>query len=186
MRKYVLVVLVGFLSFYVPPCLAESKSESIKRTILERIRKTNQGPRIVNVTVEDGQVELSGSVSSEEDREVIGHVARSVPGIDGVSNNLLVDPDGLAELRASAKFPIAPDDAEINENVVHALTRINVRGSEKLKINTNAGLVDLSGSLANHRAIDHVLSTTLMVEGVRDIQSEILIGKRPYTKNKQY
>jgi osmotically-inducible protein OsmY len=47
-------------------------------------------------------------------------------------------------------------------------------------VEVREGVVHLSGDLRSHRDVDAVLATTLMQQGVKDIESDLTVGGRPY------
>jgi len=50
-----------------------------------------------------------------------------------------------------------------------------------LEVTTSSGIVTLRGSRPNFREIDRLLSIALMVEGVREVKSEMTINGKEYS-----
>ncbi len=113
----------------------------------------------LNVLAQESSVTLRGEVGSQEDRRLLEETARLTPGVTHVINEL--------------KVQGSPDDAELQARVEAAL-RKNVPDLQiGVTVSVRDGVVTLSGSKDNHREIDHLLSIALMVEGVRDIISNL-------------
>ncbi len=108
---------------------------------------------------------LRGEVDTEPTRREILAVARSM------TSKPVVD-----EMRLRP----TPGDDQIANAVRASLEREFPRHSEALQVEVREGVVHLSGDLRSHRDVDAVLATTLMQPGVRDIESDLTVGGRPY------
>lgn len=113
----------------------------------------------LNVSARGNVLTLSGTVGSISDKERIERMAREVPGIDRIDNQLSIPP--------------ALTDRELTERVEAALRANPDIDVEGIHIDSKNGVVTLSGSRPNHRDRDRILSVTLMVEGVREVRSEL-------------
>ena len=67
-----------------------SDSAITARVKSELLADPNVSGLNVNVTTYDGQVQLSGYVTSDEQRQQAEKIARSVDGVKSVSNDLIV------------------------------------------------------------------------------------------------
>jgi osmotically-inducible protein OsmY len=74
----------------------------------------------------------------------------------------------------------APGDDQIASEVRATLEREFPEHARALQVEVREGVVRLSGDLRSHRDVDAVLATTLMQRGVRDIESDMTVGGRPY------
>jgi osmotically-inducible protein OsmY len=74
----------------------------------------------------------------------------------------------------------APGDDQIATEVRATLEREFPEHAQALQVEVRDGVVRLSGDLRSHRDVDAVLATTLMQQGVRDIESDMTVGGRPY------
>ena len=113
------------------------------------------------------QVILDGHVDTDDDARIISEAAANTPGVTAVTNNLAV------------KYSLS-DDA-IAERVRTTLAALPELPATKIQVSSNAGIVTLRGSLSNHREVDQSISNALMVPGVKDVRSELLINGRPYS-----
>jgi osmotically-inducible protein OsmY len=120
-----------------------------------------------NITVTDlgDAVLLQGDVDSERARnEMVA--AANVAASKRVRDELRVRP--------------GPSDGQIAERVRGALRQDYPQLADRVQVDVRNGVAYLSGDLRNHREVDELLATTLMVEGVRDINSDLTLGGRPY------
>jgi osmotically-inducible protein OsmY len=51
---------------------------------------------------------------------------------------------------------------------------------QSVEVSVDQGIAHLKGALRNHREIDQVLATTVMQNGVKDVESELTIKGRQY------
>ncbi|MCD6310212.1 MAG: BON domain-containing protein, partial [Candidatus Eremiobacteraeota bacterium] len=70
----------------------ELTDEEIQKIVIKAL-KSNLGVDFLNVRpiVKDGIVELKGQVADVKSRQQVEDIVRSLPGVRGVDNNLLVD-----------------------------------------------------------------------------------------------
>lgn len=138
-------------------------AEQVKARILAE-------PSIYNMQLQvsdrNGNVLLSGRVDNLGDRQKIERIARSLPGVVSVENRLTYpapEPDGQIENRVRQTLASDPS--------------INMQGVE---LSVRNGVVHLSGSKSNHREIDRILANVLMIDGVKNVRSEVKIGGKEY------
>ena len=70
-----------------------------------------------------------------------------------------------------------PPQFRFSNRLLFALRRDLNFDWSNVQIRIQHGTATFSGSLANHRQIDHMLAIALMVEGVRDVRSELKISR---------
>jgi osmotically-inducible protein OsmY len=139
--------------------------------VLREVKKQVKGSRYsIKVTDLDDVLLLEGEVDSEKARQEIVAIASSI-----------------ASKRVNDELRIRPaiSDEQIAERVKQALLRDYPSVAKKVQIGVTDGVARLSGDLRNHREVDELLSTTLMVEGVKDVKSDITIGGRAYYGQRQ-
>lgn len=100
MRTVTAYVLGAFVLFLLAACAASGTSRSTgtyidDKTISAKVKTglaTNDDTSALDVDVQTyrGVVQLSGFVDSEKSKETAEQVARGVPGVKGVENNLIV------------------------------------------------------------------------------------------------
>jgi len=108
---------------------------------------------------------LEGEVDSGRSKEQLIEAASSTSG---------------KRVRDELRIRQAPSDTQIAENVRSALRSDCPQLASRINVDVRGGVALLSGDLRNHREVDDLLATALMVEGVRDIKSDITLGGRPY------
>ena len=137
-------------------------ARSIGRAIEEQVEDASYEVTVHNYPE---VVILRGEVDTEPTRREILAVARSM------TSKPVVD-----EMRLR---PALGDDQIANE-VRASLEHDFPRYAQVLQVQVQEGVVHLSGDLGSHRDVDAVLSTTLMQQGVKDIESDLTVGGRPY------
>jgi osmotically-inducible protein OsmY len=71
-------------------------------------------------------------------------------------------------------------DDEIALRVSDALSRDYPGVADRVTVSVRDGVAYLAGDLRNHREVDEILATALMVDGVKDIKSDVTLKGRPY------
>jgi osmotically-inducible protein OsmY len=137
-------------------------ARSIGRAIEEQVKDASYEVTVHNYPE---VVILRGQVDTEPTRREILEVARSM------TSKPVVD-----EMRLR---PALGDDQIANE-VRAGLEREFPAHAQALQVEVREGVVHLSGDLRSHRDVDAVLATTLMQQGVKDIESDLTVGGRPY------
>ena len=131
----------------------------------------------IAVTTQDKVVTLSGSVSTEEERERALQLARETEGVVDVRNQIMV--------RTSDESGDAPDtdrtvgqviaDAGITAAVkANLLEDPTVRGL-RIDVDTREGVVYLTGIVRNDREKDRAVEIALNTNDVRDVQADLRI-----------
>lgn len=136
---------------------------SLERAVEENL-KIDEGveSHLIDVTVRDGIVTLSGSVDNLLSNERAGRVARRVKGVRSVVNRIDV-------------IPSARSDAQIREEVEGALLDDPATDAYELGVDVKDGTVSLTGTVeswAEKRLSGQVAKG---VRGVQDVVNEIEI-----------
>ena len=116
-----------------------------------------------NIGVRGGAVTLTGEVATQEEFDRITEVARAVPGVRAVANEL--------------KVKGGPDDDSVRFDVVQALALLDNFDVNTVDVIVEEGVVHLRGSCAARRQVDQALSTILMVPGVKDVVNELTVKR---------
>lgn len=140
---------------------SEANTQLARRVRDALIRAPVRDKYALRVRADEATVTISGEVKSESDRDTLEKTARLTPGVTEVVNELTVKENG--------------NDAELARRVEAALMRDVPDLSQGVRVSVNNGVVTLSGEKRSHREIDHLLSIVLMVDGVRDIRSELVL-----------
>jgi len=147
------------------------RSSQVVDSILREIKQQASGAKYsVKVSDLGESILLEGEVDSERGRNQIVTATSSVAG-KSVSDQLRIRP--------------TLSDDQIAGRLKMALERDYPSVAKRVHVDVKDGVAHLSGDLRNHREVDELLSTTLMVEGVRDLKSDITIAGRAYYGQRQ-
>jgi osmotically-inducible protein OsmY len=77
---------------------------------------------------------------------------------------------------------LVPTDASVNTAVIHALKSEGIMGQSKIRVETESGVVTLTGTALSEAQADRIVELARMVPGVIGITSNIQLRdeKRPY------
>jgi len=115
----------------------------------------------VFITVNNGVVSLSGSVSSYQERELVNTVAKGVRGVVGIEDNLDVD------------YESDRSDNEINQEIDKALRWNALVDDSLIDVDVNNGEVVLSGTVGS-ASEKREAAATAWVAGVHSVEDEKL------------
>jgi osmotically-inducible protein OsmY len=152
------------------PLESQRQSRTVDNVLREVKKQVRDARYSIRVTDLDDSLLLEGDVDSEKTRQRIVSVASSA-----------------ASKRVSDELRIRPtlSDEQIAERVRMALARDYPSVAKKVQVEVKDGTAHLAGDLRNHREVDELLSTTLMVEGVKDLKSHLTIAGRAYYGHRQ-
>jgi len=138
--------------------------EKISAAVTEAL-KTNPSLSIVNSSVKDGVVTLSGEVDSEELKTAAQSAIASVPGVKSVTNSLTVKPKGPSpeELKKQADDALV---AKVKEN----FATYKVEG---VTATANDGVVTLTGEIK--RANLQNAMKAAMESGATKVENQLTI-----------
>jgi len=125
-----------------------------------------------NVTVVDGVVTLKGEAETSAQKELVGEYAKDVEGVTRVNNEMTVASS------ASAPNTLAEDvdDASITAQVKLVLLYHKSTRSIKTHVETNKGVVRLSGETMNASEKDLVTKLVKDVDGVKSVKNEMIVA----------
>ena len=116
------------------------------------------------VSVKDGMVTLSGTASSEAQKELTEEYAKDVEGVRGVNNEMKV----IVEPRGRSLGEVV-DDASVTAQVKSALLTHRSTSALKTKVVTRDGVVMLSGDARNRAEKDLVTKFASDIHGVKSV-----------------
>ena len=124
----------------------------------------------IKVETRKGEVQLSGFVESQVqmDRAIV--VARAVPGVTGVQNNM-----GLKG--ATRTVGVKVDDGIVTAGVKAALLADENVKSMDIAVVTRKGEVQLSGFVDGQSQMDRAVMVARAVDGVNGVSNEMSIKK---------
>lgn len=141
-----------------------SVSSSIAELIVQRARRDLKNENYtLNVVLEGQDVILKGTVDTVSGSRTLFRIAESVAPSYKVRNQLVVKEEALT-------------DDELHGRVIQALKSDPQINIDDLHIRAESGVVYIAGSRPEHRSIDRILSTIIMVDGVKDVKSTVKIG----------
>ena len=123
----------------------------------------------VNVTVVEDVVHLKGQLPSDTDYERVVTMTESVKGVSDVNVDELTVKDSKSPLK----------DTYLTAKVKGALIQADIMGKDlpswTVSVETNNGVVFLSGTVENNDVKENVLKITKSVKGVTTVQDKIVI-----------
>jgi hyperosmotically inducible protein len=122
----------------------------------------------INLEVYKGVVQLNGFVDNEKEKAQAEAVAKAVEGVKGVENNLAIKQGTSGE---------AMDDSSLTAKVKSALIDDPSTKAGDIKVETRAGVVQLSGFVGNQAAKDAATKVAQSVKGVKSVQNGLTIKK---------
>jgi hyperosmotically inducible protein len=122
----------------------------------------------INVEVRKGIVQLNGFVDNAKEKAQAETVAKGVSGVKGVENNLLIK----QEKETAGK---AIDDSGVTAKVKSALIDSPDTKGGDIKVETRAGVVQLSGFVDSEAQKNAATKVTQSVSGVKAVKNSLSI-----------
>lgn len=120
----------------------------------------------VDVDTEDGVVRLSGVVKQKRARREAADLARNTQGVRRVINDITI-----GEMTASERF----DDASITVKVKAKLTADPEVNPFKIDVDTDQGVVTLSGRVSSAKVKREAEQLSKSVEGVKSVHNRLKV-----------
>lgn len=149
-----------------PSGRARMDDSEISAGVLEALEDSALRKYDIGVVTEDGVVTLNGQVDDELARDAAVAIAQGSPGVESVSDQLVVGKRGLSE-RGS--------DAWITTKITSKLAADPQVNPFRLRVRVNRGKVVLSGTVPTEAARDEAVKLAETVEGVTGVVSEIVV-----------
>ena len=124
------------------------------------------------VFVTDGIVTLKGEAESQAQKDLAGEYARDVKGVKDVKNEMTIAKVS-SESKKTANEKI--DDASITAQVKMAFLSHHSTSAFKTGVETNNGVVTLSGNAINAAAKDMATKVASDVNGVKEVVNNMTI-----------
>ena len=124
--------------------------------------------RDVSVETMNGEIFLRGKVDSEEARSAAAEVARGIDGVKNVKNDLQV-------VTPSMRKAVTADDKAITRSVESRFSKDPEL--KKIDVRTDAGIVVLSGQVANITAAARASEMAHKVDGVKAVKNELRVNQ---------
>jgi hyperosmotically inducible protein len=118
----------------------------------------------IQVTTFKGVVQLSGFASSRQEIDRAVELAREVPGVKSVKNDIR---------RAPQSTGAYLDDSAITAKVKSAFMADREVSALNINVETNGGVVQLSGFASGRQEIDQAIKLARNVQGVKSVENNI-------------
>ena len=122
----------------------------------------------INVDVNRGTVKLAGFVDTEKEKAAAGEVARKVNGVQTVQNDIAVH-------KANESTGDYIDDSVLTAKVKTALIESPETKAHQINVETDHGVVQLSGFVDNAAAKSAATNVAKSVSGVKDVKNELSV-----------
>jgi hyperosmotically inducible protein len=122
----------------------------------------------INVDVNRGTVKLAGFVDSEKEKTAAGQVARDVKGVQTVQNDIAVH-------TANESTGEYIDDSMLTAKVKTALIGSPETKAHQINVETDHGVVQLSGFVDNAAAKTAATEVAKSVTGVKSVKNELSV-----------
>jgi hyperosmotically inducible protein len=124
----------------------------------------------INVDVNRGVVKLSGFVDNPQQKAQAADVARRVDGVKSVQNDIAVKQGSGGETAGEYI-----DDSVLTAKVKAALIESPDTKAHQINVETNQGVVQLSGFVDNAAAKTAATDVAKSVNGVKDVKNELSV-----------
>jgi len=131
-------------------------------------------PFKIDVDVENGIANISGSVDSDIERDLAVEIARGIDGIKEVHENLVVEPSGKAEKEKSG-FARKVEDATLTAKVKYRLILNKNIASYDINVDTEKGVVILSGKVDSPAKRDLAVKLAENTSGVDRVRDNLTV-----------
>ena len=122
----------------------------------------------INVDVNRGVVKLAGYVDSSKEKQMAGDIARKVDGVQSVQNDISVK-------KSDESAGEVIDDSILTAKVKAALIADSSTKAHQINVETQGGVVQLSGFVDNAAAKSAATNVAKSVTGVKDVKNELSV-----------
>jgi osmotically-inducible protein OsmY len=130
----------------------------------------------IRVSTENGNVQLSGTVASDAERDLAENLARNTRGVDRVENAIRVSE--TARSGGDRDAADAVNDAWITTKVKTSLLMANNVEGAAVEVRTRDGEVKLAGSLKSEAERNLAIEIASGIRGVRHVDAAELVASR--------
>jgi osmotically-inducible protein OsmY len=126
---------------------------------------------MTEVSAEDGVVTLQGKAASQAEKNLTTEYAKDIEGVKDVTNEMTVSGTPKKDTTLGEKI----DDASITAEVKMVLLSHRSTSAVHTKVETNSGVVTLSGKAKNAAEIDLVTKYVNDIDGVHRVKHQMTI-----------
>ncbi len=128
---------------------------------------------LVHVDSKAGNVVLSGKVPTEIERDYVAEIARSVEGVSGLENKIIVDETINAEPHSGLRQKLA--DAAATAAVKAKLLANRRTHGSLINVDTAQNVVTLSGIVASNDEKSAAERLAFTTNGVREVHNSLIV-----------
>jgi hyperosmotically inducible protein len=122
----------------------------------------------IDVEVDRDKVQLNGFVDSQAQVDRAGEIARSIPGVASVKNNLKVS----GGTRRTGEYI---DDKALSASVKAALVDDPLAPGSEIDVEVNRGIVSLGGYVDSNAERDAAMAAAKRVKGVQNVIDNLAV-----------
>ena len=149
--------------------MSESNTQGLAQAVREALaQNTRVDEKEVDVRVDEARVTLTGAVDSAFEKRAARHTAEDVPGVECVVDEL--------EVKNFVKRP----DAELAEEVRHALVRDAFVEPGNIEVYASNGEVRLDGSVRTYAEKKAAEDVAWWTPGVINVESLLLVSDEDF------
>lgn len=144
--------------------LHEKDDQDIAQAVLNSFLWNVEVPdKLIKVSVEKGWVKLTGEVEWNYQRNAAEKLVRSLTGVKGVSNNIILK---TREVQAGV----------VKQKIEDALKREALREAKQINVAINGGTVTLSGKVHSFSEMNDAKLAAWSAPGVTKIENKLLVA----------
>ena len=128
--------------------------------------------RQIDVETTEGQVMLRGKVDSDAAKGAAEEIAKKLDGVKSVKNDLEV-------VAPSAREAVEDKDDAITARVKTQIAMDSDLKKSDIAVQTNAGVVSLTGEVPNIMTSASASWTTWQVAGVKSVKNDLTLKEKP-------
>ena len=130
----------------------------------------------ITVTTKKQVVTLSGPVDSPASKQRAVTVARGVEGVKDVVDDMTVSTAVAAMPSSAAGTNAAPSDSAITQAVKQNLSAEPATAAEQIQVQTEDGVVTLTGTVKSDEEKQHVVQIARGTEGVQRVEDKLAVA----------
>ena len=155
----------NYLAIEPPPASSAPDDLEIESNIRNVYLWDNRiDPNEIEITVNDGYVELTGTVYSFWEKKIAEDIARSITGVKEVRNELMVNTRNEI------------NDEMLADKIFEVLDSNPFVDAAEIDVSVNEGLVTLSGTVQDYYTANNVYDSIIYIQGVRGVINNLDIG----------